>query len=170
MRAAVVDRYGPPEVVRLVEVPTPVAKDNEILVRVRATTVTSADWRVRSLDLPAGFRPMGRLMLGLFRPRRPIRGTGLAGTIAAGGVGSAVVQLARHFGAGPITAVASTPNLDLVRSLGADRVIDYTREDFTSDGRKYDVIVDTAGTATYARVKGSLTERGRLFAVLGRFG
>jgi NADPH:quinone reductase-like Zn-dependent oxidoreductase len=250
MRAAVYERYGPPEVVHLTEVPTPVPKDNEVLVRVKATTVTSADWRVRSLDLPAGFRPMGRLMIGIFGPRQPILGTELAGVVeavgsrvtrfrrgdpvfafpglgmgchveyraipedgriahkpanltfeeaaalcfggmtaldffrrgklargesvlvngAAGGVGSAVVQLARQFGASTITGVASTGNLDLVRSLGADRVIDYTRADFTKDRARYDVIVDTAGTAPYARVKGSLREGGRLLAVLGTFG
>jgi len=85
---------------------------------------------------------------------------------ASGGVGTAAVQLAKHFGA-EVTGVCSTANLDLVQSLGADHVIDYTKEDFTRDGRTYDVIVDTAGTASFSRCKDSLSERGRLLVVLG---
>jgi NADPH:quinone reductase-like Zn-dependent oxidoreductase len=76
------------------------------------------------------------------------------------------VQLARHFGA-EVTGVCSTANMELVKSLGASHVIDYTGEDFTKNGQTYDVIVDTAGTAPYSRVKGSLKERGRLLLVLG---
>ena len=252
MKAYTYDRFGPPEVLELKEVPKPVPGDHEVLVRVRATTVTAGDWRVRSLDVPRGFGLLSRLALGFSRPRRPILGTELSGEVveagkavtrfrvgdpvfgftgarmgchaeyrclpeeghgrrdeavapkpanlsheeasalsfggttalsflrkaklkrgenvlvvgASGGVGTAAVQLARHFGAS-VTGVCSTANLELVRSIGADRVIDYTREDFTRSGERYDVIVDTAGTAPFSRCKGSLAEGGRLLVVLG---
>ncbi|MBI4395907.1 MAG: NAD(P)-dependent alcohol dehydrogenase, partial [Elusimicrobia bacterium] len=84
---------------------------------------------------------------------------------ASGGVGTAAVQLARHFGA-DVTGVCSAANMELVRSLGAHHVIDYTKEDFTKNGETYDVIIDTAGTAPYSRCKGSLREKGRLLLVL----
>jgi NADPH:quinone reductase-like Zn-dependent oxidoreductase len=85
---------------------------------------------------------------------------------ASGAVGVAAVQLGKHFGA-HVTGVCSTGNLELVRSLGADEVIDYTRQDFTGNGQRYDVIVDTAGTAPFARCGRSLREGGRLLQVLG---
>jgi NADPH:quinone reductase-like Zn-dependent oxidoreductase len=246
MKAVVCERYGPPDVLQLKEVATPVPRDNEVLIKNHATTVTSGDRRVRSLDIPAGFRLMSRLVLGVSRPRQPVLGTELAGQIvsvgravskfkvgdevfafggvamgchaeykcmpengllvpkppnltyeeaaalsfggttaldffrrgklqrgekilingASGGVGTAAVQLARYFGA-DVTGVCSTANLELVRSLGADHVIDYTVEDFTRNGEIYDMIVDTAGTAPFSRSKGSLKERGRLLLVLG---
>ena len=249
MRAVVYERYGPPNVLHLAEVAKPVPKDNEVLIRIYATTVTSGDWRARSLVMPAGFALLARPAFGFSRPRQPILGSELAGDIeavgkgvtkfrvgeavfafpgaamgsyaeyrtmpedgriarkpvnlsyeeaaalsfggataldffrrgklkagetvlvngASGAVGSATVQLARHFGA-TVTGVTSTANVDLVRSLGAERVIDYTREDFTRNGETYDVIVDTAGTAPFARAKGSLKRNGRLLLVLGGFG
>lgn len=246
MKAWVYERYGPPDVLQLKDVPTPTPMDHEVLIRTRATTVTSGDWRVRSLTVPAGFGLFARLALGIAGPRQPILGTELAGVVesigrdvsrfkpgdevfafagtamgchaeykcmpengrvamkpgnltfeeaaglcfggstaldffrrgklqrgervlvngASGSVGSAAVQLARHFGA-DVTAVCGPANIELVRSLGANRVIDYTTEDFAKNGETYDVILDTAGTARFFRSKHSLSERGRLLVVLG---
>ncbi len=246
MKAIVYTTYGPPEVLRLTEVPKPIPKDNEVLIKILATTVTAADWRVRSLDVPVGFGLISRLVLGVSKPKQPILGSELAGKIesagkdvskfkvgdpvfafsglgmgchaeykcmpedgavvlkpanlsyeeaaalsfggttaldffrrgklqrgekvlingASGAVGTAAVQLAKHFGA-DVTGMCSTANLELVRSLGARHVIDYTKEDFTQNGETYDVIVDTAGTAPYSRSKASLKEGGRLLQVLG---
>jgi len=246
MKAVVYERYGPPDVLQLKEVSKPTPADNEVLIRTHATTVSSGDWRVRSLDVPRGFGFISRLFLGVRKPRQPILGTELAGRIefigkgvtrfkagdevfafsgarmgchaeykcmpedgaivlkpgnltwdeaaaisfggttaldffrrgklqkgekvlingASGAVGSAAVQLARHFGA-DVTGVCSTRNMELVCSLGAKHVIDYTNEDFTRNGETYDVIVDTAGTAPFSRCKGSLKEKGRLLVVLG---
>jgi len=246
MKAIVYTKYGPPNVLQLKEVAKPTPKDNEVLIKTHATTVTSGDWRVRSLDVPVGFGVISRLVFGVFRPRQPILGTELAGEVvsvgkdvgkfkvgdqvfafsgagmgchaeykcmpedgavalkpanltydeaaaisfggttaldffrrgklqsgervlvngASGGVGTAAVQLAKHFGA-DVTGVCSTANVELVRSLGANHVIDYTKEDFTENGETYDVIVDTVGTAPFSRSKDSLKERGRLLLVLG---
>jgi NADPH:quinone reductase-like Zn-dependent oxidoreductase len=85
MKVVVCTRYGPPDVLQFQELPTPVPKDGEVLVRIRATTVNSADWRIRSMSLPYGFGLLGRLALGLSRPRRPILGSELAGDIVAVG-------------------------------------------------------------------------------------
>jgi NADPH:quinone reductase-like Zn-dependent oxidoreductase len=247
MKAIVYRKYGPPSVVALAEVPKPKARDNEVLIRIHATTVTSGDWRARSLDLPAGFGFLGRPVFGLFGPRQPILGTELAGVIeavgkavtrfkagdavfaftgasfgchaeyrtmpedgliapkpanltfeqaaalsfggttalpflrdkagikrgdkvlivgASGGVGTAAVQIAKHFGA-EVTGVTSTANLDLVRSIGADKVIDYTNEDFARSGETWDIILDTTGTAPFARCEPALKPGGRLIVVLG---
>lgn len=87
MRAAVYERYGPPEVVSIREVPTPVPGPGEVLVKVRATTVSTGDWRARSLEMPPGFGPFGRLAFGITRPRQPILGTELAGVVEALGEG-----------------------------------------------------------------------------------
>ncbi len=246
MKAIIYERYGGPDVVELKEVAKPAPKDNEVLIRIHATTVTTGDWRARSLNVPAGFGLMSRLFFGVSRPRQPILGTELAGKIesvgkdvskfkvgdqvfafsgagmgchaeykcmpedgavalkpanlsydeaaalsfggttalnffrrgklqrgekvlvngASGGVGTAAVQLAKHFGA-DVTGVCSTANVELVRSLGATHVIDYTKEDFTKNGETYDVIVDTVGTAPFSRSKDSLKDGGRLLLVLG---
>jgi NADPH:quinone reductase-like Zn-dependent oxidoreductase len=246
MKASVYERYGGPDVIEVKDVATPTPKDNEILIKTRATTVSSGDWRLRSLDVPAGFGLISRLAFGISGPRQRILGTELAGEIAAvgkdvtrfhvgdpvvafngarmgchaeylcmpedgavarkpanltydeaaalsfggtaalhflrkahlqkgervlvngasGAVGTAAVQLAKHFGA-HVTGVCSAANVELVKSLGADRVIDYTTEDFTANGETYDVIVDTAGTAPFSRSKGSLKPGGRLLVVLG---
>ena len=246
MKAIVYERYGPPEVLQLKEVEKPTPKDNEVLIKTYATTVTSGDWRVRSLNVPVGFGLIMRLVFGVSRPKQPILGTELAGVVesvgkdvrkfkvgdqvfafsdpvmgchaeykcmpedgavalrppnltydeaaalsfggttalnffrrgklqrgesvlvngASGGVGTAAVQLAMHFGA-DVSGVCSTANVELVRSLGASHVIDYTKEDFTQTGETYDIIVDTVGTAPFSRSKASLKERGRLLMVVG---
>ena len=246
MKAIVCSRYGSPDVLQVKELPKPVPADKEVLIKVRATTVTAGDWRVRSMDVPAGFRLLARLALGIRKPRQPILGTELSGEIeavgkavtrfkpgdqvfafsdlrmgchvewkcmsedgavvakpanlsheeaaalsfggttalaflrkakiqrgdkvlvngASGGVGTAAVQLAKHFGA-HVTGVCSGGNFELVRSIGADALIDYTKEDFTENGERYDIIVDTAGTAPFSRSRRSLAQGGRLLQILG---
>jgi NADPH:quinone reductase-like Zn-dependent oxidoreductase len=246
MKAVVYEQYGGPDVLRFTEVPTPVPGPDEVLISIHATTVNSADWRVRSLEVPAGFGLLSRLALGIRGPRQPILGTELSGVVASvgrdvtkfkpgdavfafpgvrmgchaeyrcmaqdaavalkpanlshaqaatlsfggttalhflrkaglgagksvlvngasGAVGTAAVQLAKHFGA-EVTAVCSGRNAAMVTSLGADHVVDYTKEDFTRNGRAYDVIIDTAGTAPFARSKASLRDGGQLLVVLG---
>jgi NADPH:quinone reductase-like Zn-dependent oxidoreductase len=249
MRAAVYERYGSPDVVELRQIEKPTPKDVEVLIKIHATTVNSADSRVRSLNVPRGFGLLARLALGVWKPRQAILGSELAGTVeavgknvrrfkvgdavvgygganmgfhaeyrcmrenealepmptnltfqqaaalsfggttalhflrkgnvsrgdkvlvhgASGAVGLACVQLARHFGA-EVTGVCSTENVELVRSLGAHQVIDYTREDFTKNGQTYDVIVDTVGSAPFSRSARSLAERGRLLMVCATLG
>lgn len=249
MRALTYRRYGGPEVITLDEVPKPSPGANDVLVRIRATTVSSADWRARSLAMPAGFRTLGRLVFGLNGPRQPILGTELAGTVeavgravtlfqpgdeviaftgarygahaeyrvmpedgmivgkpanlgfkeaaahpfggmaalpflrdraqmkpgdrilvvgASGTIGIAAVQIARHFGA-DVTAVTSTPNVALASSLGAAKVIDYTKADFAATGEAWDIILDTTGTVSFARCAHALRSGGRLVAVAGSF-
>ena len=233
MKAVVHDRYGPPEVLRVDEVARPAPKDDEVLVRVRATTVTQTDCHMRAA------RPFfWRFMLGLRRPKRRILGLELAGEVeaigsavtefqvgdrvfglrngthaeyvcvreagllahmpetmafeeaaavadgfhqglsalrranvgpetrlvvygASGSCGTAAVQLAKHhFGVAEITAVCNTKNLELVRSLGADDVVDYTREDFTKRGKTYDVVLDAVGKHSLYRSRRALEPRG----------
>jgi NADPH:quinone reductase-like Zn-dependent oxidoreductase len=247
VKAIVYDRFGPPDVLELTEIPKATPEDREVLVRVRATTVTAADWRARSLEVPRGFGLAARVVFGFHRPRQRILGMELAGDVEAvgrdvrrfkpgdpvfaftgfrmgcyveyrclpeygalapkpgnlssyeeaaaiwfGGVtalrflrsakirrgqevlvngapgacGTAAVQLAKHFGA-RVTGVCSTANIELVKSIGADRVIDYTKEDFTHSADHYDIIMDTAGTAPYARSERSLKKGGSLLLVLG---
>jgi NADPH:quinone reductase-like Zn-dependent oxidoreductase len=88
---------------------------------------------------------------------------------ASGGVGTAAVQIAKHFGA-EVTGVCSTANLELVRAMGADKVIDYTREDMAETGETYDIILDTTGSAPLSRCEQMLKDGGRLLVVLGTFG
>jgi NADPH:quinone reductase-like Zn-dependent oxidoreductase len=220
-----------------------------VLIRIRATTVTSGDWRARSLHLPAGFGVLGRLVFGLTGPRQPILGTELAGVVeaagagvtrfrpgdeviafpggrfgghaeyrtmresglvvrkpanlsfeeaaslsfgamtalpflrdkarlkrgervlvvgASGAVGTAAVQIAKHLGA-DVTGVTSTANVGLVAALGARSVIDYTQTDFAATGKSWDVILDTTGTASFARCAASLNPGGRLALVQASF-
>lgn len=246
MRAIEYNQYGPPSVLHLTEAPKPFPRDNEILIKIRATTVTAGDCRLRALNVPFGFRTLLRLFLGFSRPRRRVLGMELAGDIesvgkavskfkpgdsvfaysgigmgcyaeykcmsedeavvlkppnlsyqeaaalsyggttalnflnraqiksgetilingASGAVGSAAVEIAKHFGA-EVTGVCSTVNLVWVQSLGADHVIDYTKEDFTGNGKKYDIIFDAVGSAPYSRSKTSLEENGRFLMVNG---
>ena len=231
MRAVVHDRYGPPEVLRLRDVPRPVPAEDEVLVKVHATSVTRSDCGFRGAD------PFfARIFTGLLRPKRRILGMELSGEVegvgaavtefavgdgvfgirgganaeyicvreqgalakkpagmtfeeaaavcdggiialaclkkadplkgrsiviygATGAIGTAAVQLARSFGA-DVTAVCNTKNLELVRSLGADRVIDYTQEDFTKNGETYDVVFDAVGKHSFRRSRGSLKPGG----------
>ncbi len=248
MKAIVYTRFGPPEVLHLTEITKPVPKDNEVLIKVRATTVTIGDTIMRSLNLPvAGWQKlMARLFLGIRHPKRPILGMELAGDIeaigksvtrfkvgdavfastlsvnfggyaeykclpedgmlaikpanlayedaaaavgagmtawrclskvsirpgqkvliygASGAVGTCAVQLAKHHFQADVTGVCSTTNLELVKSLGADRVIDYTREDFTQSSETYDVIFDAVGKIAAAQGKKVLKPTGQYLNV-----
>src|SRR5262245_32315173 len=246
MKAAVYRRYGPPDVVRIEEVPRPDPKTDELLVRVRATTVSAGDSRLRSARVPPGFGVLMRLGFGSFGPRRHTLGWEFAGEVAgvgpsvarfapadrvfgarmgshaeyvvasegsvapiprnltfedvaalvfggmtslfylrdkakiqpgervlingaSGAVGTAAVQLAKHFGAA-VTGVCSSVNAELVRSLGAERVIDYTKEDFTRTGETYDIILDAVGNGTFERCQHVLAPGGRLLLVVARLG
>lgn len=245
MQAVICDRYGPPECLQLCNVPMPSPQRGQLLIKVHATTVSSGDWRVSSLNVPRGFGLLTRLALGWSGPRQAILGTEFSGVVhalgadargfelgeavfgftdmamgchaqyvciahdgalarkplhwtdaqaatlsfggttalsffkraalqrgervlingASGAVGTAAVQLARHFGA-EVTAVCSSANVDLLRSLGAAQVIDYGREDFTTNGQTYDLIMDAVGNAPFSRCHASLKKGGRLLLVL----
>ncbi len=118
-----------------------------------------------SYDEAAALSFGGTTALDFLRRGKLQRGGKVLINGASGGVGTAAVQLAKHFGA-DVTGVCSTANMELVRSLGARHVIDYTQEDFTQNGETYDVIVDTVGNAPFSRSKASLKEGGRLLMVL----
>ncbi len=249
MRAAIYETYGGPEVLKVANLPIPVIKEDEVLVKVRNSSVTAADWRARGLKLPKGFGFAGRLMFGINGPRQQILGTEIAGTIvevgkavtkfkvgdevfafpgakfggyaeyrampengrvchkpanlsfeqatalsfggttalyflgkagvkrgqkvlingASGGVGSATVQLAKYYGA-EVTAVCSRSNTEMVKLIGADHVIDYKKEDFSQNGQKYDVIIDTVGNAPFERSQKSLASGGKLGLVIATLG
>ena len=222
MKAAVFKTYGPPEVLTVEEVEKPTPKDDEILVRVHATSVNPAEW----YGMTGLF--LARIGNGLFKPRDTRLGADYAGVVeavganvktfrpgdevfggrsgafaeyicvresiapkpanitfeqagsiaiagltalqglrdhgkleagqkvlingASGGVGTFAVQIAKALGA-EVTAVCSTQNVNLIRSLGADHVIDYTREDFTRNGQQYDLLLDIAGSRTWREYK-----------------
>jgi NADPH:quinone reductase-like Zn-dependent oxidoreductase len=239
MKAIVCPRYGPPDVLQLKEVEKPTPKDNEVLIRVHATTVTTGDCEFRSLNLPLTWRLLARIGFGLRRPRKKIPGQELAGEIesvgssvrrykkgdpvfaatgfrlgawteytclpekgliaikpanisyeeaaaipvgglhalhllnkakiqsgqqvliigAGGTVGTIAIQLAKSFGA-EVTGVDVAGKLDVLRSIGADHIIDYTREDFSKNGETYDVILDVVGKSSFSACIRSLKERG----------
>ncbi|MEM7661800.1 MAG: NAD(P)-dependent alcohol dehydrogenase [Pseudomonadota bacterium] len=246
VKAAICTRYGPPGVVKIREVPRPQPREDEVLIRIHAACVNSGDVRIRAAKVPPGMGIMVRVGVGFLRPRKPILGIDLGGTVeavgskvtkfkpgdgvfaapgfgsgthaeyvampeagviapkpqsltmgesasllfggmtavsflkrdaklqsgervlingASGAVGCSSIQFAKHLGA-HVTAVCSMTNADLVRSLGADDVIDYAKEDFTTNGQTYDVIMDNIGNALWARSKNSLTENGRHLGVV----
>jgi NADPH:quinone reductase-like Zn-dependent oxidoreductase len=244
MKAIVWTKYGPPDVLQLKEVQKPTPKDNEVLIRVCATTVTAGDSEMRRLKIPVLFRLPMRIYNGLLKPKRiTILGQELAGEIdtagkevtlfkqgdqifattglgfgayaeyiclpeepkmgvlarkpanmtyaeaaavptgglealhfmrkaaiqpgqkvliigAGGSIGTFAVQLARYFGA-EVTGVDSAGKLDMLRSIGADHVIDYTREDFTKSTATYDVIFDVMGKGSFSACIKSLNQNGR---------
>lgn len=249
MKAIVYTKYGLPDVLHLEEVKKPTPKDNEVLIKVHATSVTAGDCNARGfVFVPPGFGFLSRLMFGLRKPNQTILGLELSGEIvavgkdvkqfkkgdlifgnacekfgayaeyvclaenavlvmkpanitfeeaasipfgattalyflrnvaklqrgqkvliigASGCTGVYAVQLARFYEA-EVTGVCSTANVELVKSLGADKVIDYTQEDFTQNGEIYDVIIDmVAGNASFARYKASLKPNGLYLAGAG---
>jgi NADPH:quinone reductase-like Zn-dependent oxidoreductase len=246
MKAMIWTHYGSPEVLQLKEVEKPAPGDNEVLIRIYATTVTAADCEARSLKSPIWLSLLMRIYMGLIRPTRiNILGQELAGEIesvgkdvklfkegdqvfahtgfgmgayaeyicrpeepegikgalaikptnmtyeeaaavplgglealhflrkgniqsgqkvlihgAGGSIGTFAVQLAKYFGA-EVTGVDSTGKLDMLRSIGADHVIDYTQEDFTKSGQTYDVVFDVVGKSSFSRSVRSLKQNGR---------
>lgn len=249
MRAAVVERYGPPEVVRVIDVPRPEPKAGEVLVRVAAVAVTSGDARIRGARFPSGFGPFARLAFGVRRPRRPILGSSFSGVVeavgdrvrdlapgdrvcgmngirmgahaeyvavsaervartppevshddaagllfggstawhflcekasigagssvlvngASGAIGTNAVQLGRHLGAS-VTGVTSTANAELVTDLGADRIIDHTRQDLAATTERFDVVFDTVGTLSIAAGRRLLAPGGTLLLAVAGLG
>jgi len=241
MKAIICTKFGSPEVLQLKEVPKPILRDNEILVKIHATTVTTADVIDRSFSIPHYLKPTAKLTLGITRPRKPILGFELAGEVesigkrvkkykegdkvfastfefgfgcyaeyvtltetdtialmpanltyeeaaavplggltalaflrdiskikkgqkiliygASSSVGTYAVQLAKYYGA-EVTGVCSTANLEMVKSLGADFVIDYTKTDFTTSGNVYDAIFDVVNKLSFSQCKGSLKQQG----------
>ena len=248
MRAMCCRAYGTPDVLELRTLPKPEPRDDEVLIRIRAASVTPGDCETRRFDFPFWIWLPLRLLLGVLRPRPPVIGMEFSGAVEAAGkkvarfkpgdavfattglpfgayaeyrcqresstmakkpegirhadaanlgvgglnalhylragkvkagdkllingaggcFGTYAVQLAKHFGA-EVTGVDSADNLDVVRRLGADHVIDYRTTDFTANGRKYDVIFDVTGKAHYGRCLRSLERQGRLVLANPRF-
>lgn len=246
MKAILYTKYGSPDVLHLEDVEKPVPKDNEVLIKVHATTVTAGDVRMRSFNVPRWQWPLARVYLGIVKPKRPILGMEIAGEVvsigkdvtlfckgdqifastvsvdfggyaqykcfpedgmlalkptnmtfeeaaavpvggptalrffrkgniksgqkvliygASGSVGSFAVQLAKYFGA-DVTGICSTSNREWVEALGADKVIDYTEEDFTQAGETYDFIFDAVGKSSSSKIKRVLSKDGVFLSVL----
>lgn len=245
MKAIVATQYGGPEVLQIKEVEKPTLKENDVLIKVHATTVTAADFRMRSFTVPAAVWIPARLALGITKPRQPIFGSELAGEVeaigkdvskfkvgdqvfastltenfggyaeykslpekammaikpanityeeaaalpigattalrllrkgkiqrgqkvliygASGSVGTYAVQLAKHFGA-EVSGVCSTANLDMVKSLGADHVIDYTKQVFASVKERYDIIFDAVAKFPKSQYSKVLAANGRFESI-----
>ncbi len=247
MKACVYEQYGSADVVTVAEVAKPTPGPGELLVKVGAASVTTADWRFRSASFPGGFALAGRLMFGVFRPRNKVLGMDFAGEVvavgegaqgftlgdrvfgsasrgahaeyvtvradgaithtpanlsdaeaaavpfgansalaflrdfggvragqrvlvvgASGGVGVWAVQIAKHLGA-EVTGVASARNLELLRSLGATRALDYAKDAYLPAGAEYDLIFDTLGVTTFAQAKPALTRNGTYLPLTAGF-
>jgi NADPH:quinone reductase-like Zn-dependent oxidoreductase len=195
MKAIVQDRYGPPQVLELRELNKPVVRDDEVLLRVRAASVNPGDWAYSQgvpmlVRLDSGLRkPRGVGGMGVagvveqaaavpvagITALQALRNRGQVGlgqkvliTGAGGGVGTFAVQIAKALGA-EVTAVCSSGKTDLMRSIGADHVIDYTREDFTRSEVRYDFILDNAGHHSLTQARRVLAARGTLVPNNGRF-
>ena len=251
MKAVICTKYGPPEVLQIKEVEKPFPKDNEVLIKILATTVHIGDTKIRRFEPGLGpvkdffFKPLMRMIVGFTGPRKKILGMELSGEIeaigkdvtlfkvgdpvfastefrfgtyaqyccipengilaikpinmtheeaapvsnggitalihlrkaniqkgqkvliygASGSVGTYAIQIAKYYGA-EVTAVCSTSNLEMVKSLGADKVIDYTQKDFTENGETYDVIYDAVGKIKSSKRKKSLSKSGQYLNVL----
>ena len=247
MKAVICTKYGPPEVLRLVEIEKPIPKDHEILVRVHATTVSAADYRVRNFNIPATFWLPAKIALGFRKPRKPILGMEISGKVeaigksvrtfnigddifaatlqsfggyaeyiclaedsavatkpsalnyreaaaipigartawhylksiadikpghkiliygASGSVGTYAVQLAKYLGA-EVTGVCSSSNLNLVKSIGADKVIDYSKVNFTNAFENYDIIFVTVDKCPFTVCRKALNKSG-VYMNIGR--
>jgi len=194
MKAVVYSKYGSPNVLKLTEIDKPIPKSNEILVKINAATVTSGDVRLRASDFPLFMWLPARFILGLFKPKKKILGHNLnfkesaalpiGGMTAlfllekanitsgqqilvygaSGSVGSYAVQIAKYFGSS-VTGISSTSNLGMVKSLGADRVVDYTKEDYTSIKNKFDIVFDAVGKTTKSKAKRILKKGGVFVSV-----
>jgi NADPH:quinone reductase-like Zn-dependent oxidoreductase len=162
VKAIVQDRFGPPDVLRLSDTGLPEAGPDDVLVRVHAAALNPADWHIVRGD-PLVARLMG---VGLTRPKARDVGQVTAGQRvlvngAGGGVGSYAVQIAAALGA-EVTGVCSTRNVELVRSIGAAHVIDYTTDDFTGGRARYEVILDNVSSLPLTRLRRALTPKGTL--------
>ena len=146
MKAVVYRKYGTPDVLELKDIEKPVPESNEVLVKIHSTTVTAGDWRLKKADLK---KRHNVLIYG-----------------ASGSVGTFAVQLAKYFGAN-VTAVWSTTNINLVKSLGADKVVDYLKEDFTKTETQFDVIFDAVAKTSKSTSKNILKSKGRYVSVRG---